>query len=113
MGLIQHIVMFRLQDDSTEQDFETVCNGLLDLPKKIPNIIRYELGRDLLLTSGQTHPAGKNRQIVWSAAFKTVEEFAAYDQHEAHMNFLKNILLPRVQQGSRSAIQFEKSDGED
>lgn len=107
MGLIKHIVMFRLKEDSSEEDFDAVCNGLLALPEKTSTPIQHELGRDLLLPGGQNHATGKNRQIVWSVYFRNVEDFTTYDQHPAHKDFLKNTMSPRVQPGSRAAIQFE------
>eukprot|EP00980_Cylindrotheca_fusiformis_P003586 scaffold795_cov113-Cylindrotheca_fusiformis.AAC.3 len=108
MGVaVKHIVMFRLKDACTDEDFDTVCKGLLDLPAKIPEISQHEIGRDLVLPSGQNHPAGKNRQIAWTIYCKNSDDYNTYDQHEAHQYFLKNILGPRVQPGSRAAIQYE------
>ena len=107
--LIKHIVMFSLKEDCTEKDYQAVYEGLLALPTQIPGgvIVQYELGKDLKLPGGQTHPAGKNRQIVFSPSFKSIEDYVSYDQHDAHQAFLKNILSPRVLPGSRSAIQYE------
>ena len=103
---IKHVVMFRLKEECAEEIPE-VCNGLLDLPKKIPEIVEYELGKDLVLPSGQTHPAGKNRQVVWTAYFQNVEDYNTYDTSEAHQHFIANILKPRLEPGSRAAIQYE------
>lgn len=102
---IKHIVMFRLKEECFEEIPE-VCNGLLDLPKKIPAIAEYELGKDLVLPSGQNHPAGKNRQIVWTVHFNSVEDYNTYDQSEPHQHFIANILKPRLEPGSRAAIQY-------
>lgn len=104
---VKHIVMFRLKEDSPDDTLPKVCQGLLDLPAQIPAIASYELGQDLLLPSGQTHPAGKNRQIVWTVYFQSVDDYNTYDQCAAHQDFLANILKPQLEPGSRAAIQYQ------
>jgi len=106
---VKHTVMFSFKDGVSKGEINKIKNGLLDLPKKIPCIKSYELGCDLKLEAGQNHPAGKNKMIVWSACFDSVEDYQKYDKHEAHVAFLrqlKNVVLP----GSRSAIQYEGKD---
>lgn len=103
---IKHIVMFRLKEGWTESHLRSVKDGLLQLPKLIPTILHHELGEDLLLPGGQTHPSGKNRLLSWSVTFHTVDDFQIYDQHPAHKSFLADTLLPLIQPGSRAAIQY-------
>ena len=107
--MITHIVMFSLKEDCSEADFQVVYDGLLNLPKAIPTIVKFQLGKDIMLPEGQVHPLGKNRQIMWTASFKSSEEYQIYDSHAEHKSFLKNILAPRLLAGSRAAIQFEDS----
>lgn len=107
LAMIKHTVMFRLQSSA---DLETVKAGLLALPEQIPTIIDYEIGQDLCLSSGQNHPAGPNRMMVWSAVFQTIDDYEAYAVDPAHVHFLQKILGPVVEPGSRAAIQYEIMD---
>ena len=106
MPTVKHVVMFSLKDGSTEAEMNKVKSGLLELPKQIPVITSFELGSDLVLAGSADHPAGKNRQICWSASCASIDDYETYDQHEAHKSFLKDTLAPVVQQGSRAAIQY-------
>jgi len=102
---VKHIVMFGFKEGTTEDDLGRIKAALLALPKEIPTILSFELGEDLLLESGQKHPAGKNRRICWSACFGTSEAFEAYQSHPAHQAFI-NLLKTVVEPGSRAAIQY-------
>jgi hypothetical protein len=106
---VRHIVMFSFKDGTSKREIAKIKSGLLDLPKRIPVITDYELGCDLNLEGGQTHPAGKNRILSWTACFDSVKDYEKYDQHEAHKEFL-GLLKPHVLPGSRSAIQYKVKD---
>jgi len=97
--------MFDFTDKTTAADIEKVKESLLELPKQIATIQSYELGEDLLLPSGQSHPAGRNRRIAWSCTFPDVQSFESYQVHAAHQDFLA-LLKPHVRPGSRAAIQY-------
>ena len=103
-SVIKHVVMFDLLDETEAEDVERVKESLLNLPKEIPTIQSFELGQDLLLPSGQSHP-GKNRRLCWSCTFPDVQSYEAYRIHAAHQNFL-TLLKPLVLPGSRAAIQY-------
>ena len=104
---VKHIVMFGFKDEATGEDLARVRAGLLDLPKQINQIKDFELGVDLGLESGQTHPAGKNRVISWMPTFATAADYEIYNQHPAHVSFINDILKPVLLPGSRAAIQYE------
>ena len=81
--------------------------GLLNLPSKLdPLFVSHELGVDLKLEGGQNHPAGKNRSVVWSATFGSVNDYEAYDTSEEHIDVVTNLIKPNIVPGSRSAIQY-------
>mmetsp|Transcript_74273 Transcript_74273/g.206348 ORF Transcript_74273/g.206348 Transcript_74273/m.206348 type:complete len:108 (-) Transcript_74273:99-422(-) len=103
---VKHIVMFGVKEDTTEEQFQSLKDGLLELPKQISSIKEYELGIDLKLESGQTHPAGKNRSVVWSATFDSVEAYEAYAVDAAHKDCIANFIAPVIEPGTRSAIQY-------
>jgi hypothetical protein len=81
--------------------------GLLSLPTKVDGFIGHELGQDLKLEGGQTHPAGKNRSIVWTACFANVEDYEKYNDSEEHVEVVNNLIKPIIVPGSRAAIQYE------
>ena len=103
---VKHVVMFSLKKGTTRAQQRDIRNGLLELPKKIPQIQDYEVGTDLLLRGGQNHPAGKNRSFCWSASFDCPKDYETYDASRAHQDFLVK-LKPLVEPGSRSAIQYK------
>jgi hypothetical protein len=106
---VKHIVMVSLKKEATDTALELVRAGFLALPSEIPAIKTFELGQDLNLESGQTHPAGKNRVLSWTLTFDTPEDYETYNSHPSHQAFLKDILKPNMLPGSRAAIQYDMS----
>lgn len=103
---IKHIVMFRFEESTSQDEVDSIRQALLDLPDQIDEIKDYELGVDLVLPAGQNHPLGKNRTLSWSATFDSVQDYQAYDASQAHQDFLGK-LRPIVDKTSRAAIQYE------
>ena len=104
---VKHIVMFRFKPGTTESVISKVQKDLLQLPVQLSSLIQsYELGVDLLLEGGQSHPAGPNRQMCWTAVFGSVQDYQAYDASPEHVAFLDK-LREHVEPGSRAAIQYE------
>ena len=85
--------------------------GLLGLPSKLDVFVSHELGVDLKLEGGQNHPAGKNRSVVWTATFGSVEDYESYDTSEEHVSVVSNLIKPIIVPGSRSAIQYSVCGG--
>jgi len=107
---VKHIVMVSLKEDSSDEDMARVKAGFLNLPQQISTIKTYELGQDLKLESGQTHPAGKNRVLSWTLTFDSAEDYETYNSHPKHQEFLKDTLKPAMLPGSRAAIQYDLSE---
>jgi Stress responsive A/B Barrel Domain len=107
MSLIKHIVMFNFKDGTSTETIQTIQDGLLNLPNEIALIQDYELGVDLLLESGQQHPAGKNRLLCWSCTFQTVDDYEHYSNHPIHVQLLEQWIKPNLLPGSRAAIQYQ------
>mmetsp|Transcript_26488 Transcript_26488/g.47837 ORF Transcript_26488/g.47837 Transcript_26488/m.47837 type:complete len:111 (-) Transcript_26488:121-453(-) len=104
---VRHVVMFGIKEDATEEQIKSCKDGLLSLPAKIASIKAHDLGVDLKLPSGQTHPAGKNRSVLWSADFDSEADYEAYASHEEHVKVIKETIAPIMEPGSRSAIQYQ------
>lgn len=105
--VVKHIVLFTLQDDVDEAKVTALKEGLLCLPEKLGFFVAYELGVDLKLEGGQHHPSGKNRSIVWSASFETIEDYEKYESSEEHVEVVSTLIKPIIVPGSRAAIQYE------
>ena len=97
----RHVVMFSLKGDTSEAQIAALKASLLNLPQKIPQIVSYELGTDLLLPAGQKHPAGKNRFVCWTATFASVEAYQVYETHPAHLEVISTCIKPVMEPGSR------------
>lgn len=110
MSQIKHIVMFNFKEETSADTIQMIQDGLLNLPKEISTIQDYELGIDMLLESGQKHPAGKNRLLCWSCTFETVDDYENYSIHPVHVELLDNYIKPNLLPGSRAAIQYEVKD---
>jgi hypothetical protein len=81
--------------------------GLLKLPKQLDSFIGFELGTDLKLAAGQSHPAGRNRSIAWSASFANIADYERYNESKEHVAVVNQLIKPIIVPGSRAAIQYE------
>ena len=70
-----------------------------------PLFLSHELGFDLGLEGERNHPAGRNRSVVWSATFASVEDYETYDASEDHEAVVSDLIKPIIVPGSRAAIQ--------
>ena len=105
---VKHIVMFEVKADASVDDVNILKQRMLELPKEMPELfITYELGVDLKLAGGQSHPAGKNRSICWTACFTSVADYETYEKHPAHIKAINDIIKPMTIPGTRAAIQYE------
>ncbi|EOD32906.1 hypothetical protein EMIHUDRAFT_230302 [Emiliania huxleyi CCMP1516] len=107
---VRHIVMFGIKEGTTEAQISTLKTGLAGLKSKIPEIKSFELGFDLKLKGGQTHPAGKNRSCSWAPTFDTKEAYEVYETHEAHIEVINDCIKPIIEPGTRAAIQYEMEE---
>mmetsp|Transcript_125688 Transcript_125688/g.268190 ORF Transcript_125688/g.268190 Transcript_125688/m.268190 type:complete len:108 (+) Transcript_125688:75-398(+) len=105
---VRHVVMFGVKEEATEEQLQTLREGLLSLPQKIEAIKGHELGFDLKLPSGQSHPAGKNRACMWTADFDSEADYEAYAAHAAHIEVINTCIKPIMEPGSRAAIQYKR-----
>eukprot|EP00929_Paragymnodinium_shiwhaense_P011389 TRINITY_DN11701_c0_g1_i1.p1 TRINITY_DN11701_c0_g1~~TRINITY_DN11701_c0_g1_i1.p1 ORF type:complete len:100 (-),score=15.15 TRINITY_DN11701_c0_g1_i1:154-453(-) len=97
--------MFNLKEDLTAEQLDEIKQGLQALPEKVGVIQSFEAGFDLLLPSGQNHPAGKNRSVCLQVIFDSTEDYETYAAHPDHVAFLKWI-GPMTVPGTRAAIQY-------
>lgn len=86
-GPVQHIVLFKFQDDASHEQVDAVVRGFEELPEKIPGIIGFQWGTD-------NSPEGlqKGFSHAWVVTFEDAEARDAYLPHEAHQDFLEEAL---------------------
>ena len=82
-------------------------DGMLAMPASIPEIVSYELGVDLKLAGGQSHPGGKNRAVCWTATFNDIPAYEVYEKHAAHLKVITELIKPIMEPGTRAAVQYE------
>mmetsp|Transcript_28907 Transcript_28907/g.66597 ORF Transcript_28907/g.66597 Transcript_28907/m.66597 type:complete len:108 (+) Transcript_28907:78-401(+) len=104
---VRHIVMFTAKDDTKPEQFETLKTNLMGLKGKIPEITACQYFEDLKLPSGQNHPAGKNRSVVFMAEFADAAAYEVYATHPDHKTVIENDIKPIMEPGTRAAMQHE------
>ncbi|HEU4541421.1 MAG TPA: Dabb family protein [Jiangellaceae bacterium] len=75
--MIRHTVLFRWIAEATEAQIDGVLRRLAELPGQIPQIRRYEFGRDLGFSEGTW-------DMALVADFDTKADWEAYLNHPAH-----------------------------
>jgi hypothetical protein len=75
--MIRHTVLFRWKADASEAEIENVLRRLSGLPESIPEIRRYEFGRDLGFSDATW-------DMALVADFDTKEDWETYIHHPAH-----------------------------
>ena len=95
--MLRHIVLLRFTSPDPEL-VDRVATALEALPREVPSIRSYAVGRDLGLGDGNAHLA-----VV--AEFDDAAGHAEYRDHPAHMAVIDELIRPNLE--SRSAIQME------
>ncbi|MFC4536288.1 Dabb family protein [Sphaerisporangium dianthi] len=95
--MFRHVVMFTWVAGTTEEQKAEVEAGLKELPVAIPEIRRYEVGRDAGINPG-------NHEFVVVADFDSVEDYLVYRDHPVHRAVIADVIRPIL--ASRSAVQY-------
>lgn len=96
--MITHLVVLRLNDDTTSEQADEILRRLRELPTLIPGLDDYHPGRDLGLRPG-------NGELGLVAHFPDAEAFRAYAAHPHHVAVLEECITPWA---TRHTIQFEE-----
>jgi hypothetical protein len=84
---IRHIVLFRFAEGTPEERVTDLAAGLDALPPAIPEIRRYEHGRNLGVTPGTWDYA-----VV--AQFDSVDDQRTYRDHPVHQQLIRELVEP-------------------
>mmetsp|Transcript_12856 Transcript_12856/g.26038 ORF Transcript_12856/g.26038 Transcript_12856/m.26038 type:complete len:145 (+) Transcript_12856:71-505(+) len=104
---VRHVVMFNFKEGVAEDQIASLKADFDAMPSKIPVIQEHESGLDVKLPSGQTHPAGKNRDFFWSCDFADEGAYEAYATHPDHVAVLAKV-KELMEPGTRAAIQYKR-----
>lgn len=99
--MLRHVVLFTWKDETTEDQKVAVEDGLRALPGLIPEIRRYDLGRDAGLADG-------NHDFALVADFDDEPAFKIYAGHPEHQRVIRNLIKPVI--SGRVAAQFRLAD---
>lgn len=75
---IRHIVMFRFKAETTEEERAAFLAMLRGLPLRIPEIIDFEAGRDVMRLS-------RSFDLALVASYADLSALDRYTKHEAHL----------------------------
>lgn len=94
---IRHIVLFRFAPGTPDERIDDLQAGLDALPPAIPQIRRYEHGRNLGVTPG-----------TWDyglvAEFDSVDDQRTYRDHPVHQQLIRELVEPITT--DRASIQL-------
>ena len=96
--MIRHVVLFRWTTAATESDIDAVLRRLSELPDLIPQIRRYEFGRDLGYSDATW-------DLALVADFDTKADWMAYVDHPAHRAVVAEATQPITEELVR--VQYE------
>lgn len=94
-----HVVVLRLNDDTTDEQINSIVEGLRDLPAQIPEIQTYRAGRDVGIDPAKCH-------IGIVGRFATPEAYQIYAKHPAHTSLITSLIKPVL--AKRAAVQFSR-----
>lgn len=95
--MFRHIVLLTLQPDTTDEQRQSILDGLATLPPAIPEIAEYRYGTDAGLAEG-------NATIGIVADFADQAAYEVYRDHPVHRAVITDRILPVL--GERTAIQM-------
>ena len=96
--VIRHVVMFRWNDEATDEAKQAVVDGLAALPGVIPEIRAYAFGPDARLRDD-------NWDFVVVGDFDDAEAYLTYSNDATHQAVIAQHIAPNISE--RAAVQYE------
>eukprot|EP00438_Fugacium_kawagutii_P031079 Skav204621 [mRNA] locus=scaffold1712:222516:225149:- [translate_table: standard] len=104
--------MFSFRPETTIDQEIDVMKALGSLPQILgrfwriyPRVLASYVYPDLRLAGGQSHPAGKNRSLVWMADFSSYADFQALEHDEFYVKTMLSF-QSLIEPGSRASLQY-------
>ena len=82
--MLKHVVVMKFKPDTSDSDIEDIEKGLASLPARIPEIKRYEFGRDILHTE-------RSYDFALISEFEDQDAMNRYQTHPYHLAVLNKI----------------------
>lgn len=82
--MLKHIVFLKFKPGTTEDDISDIEKGLSGLPDRIPEIKRYEFGRDIVRSD-------RSYDFALISEFEDQEAMKRYQVHPYHLVVLNKI----------------------
>jgi hypothetical protein len=99
--MLNHVILVELKEGVTDAQADAALEGYAALQAVIPEIRACTVGRDAGL-----NPNAADMALI--TKFNSVEDFASYREHPAHVAFGRDVLLPISEK--RTLIQFFSED---
>ncbi len=82
--MLKHVVFLKFKPDTADTDIADIEKGLASLPARIPEIKRYEFGRDILRSE-------RSYDFALISEFEDTEAMNRYQTHPYHFAVLNKI----------------------
>lgn len=86
--MIEHIVLFKMKQDVTDQQRTEFIEALKGLRQSVPGILELTAGRNLNQERGQGY------EIALLVRFDSKDALDAYGPHPAHQDVVQNYVVP-------------------
>ena len=95
--MLRHCVMFRWNDDATDEAKTAIAAGL-DQLAQMDVVSDYRHGPDAGISEG-------NWDYVIVGDFASVDDYRAYATDEGHVTFIADLIRPNI--SARAGVQYE------
>ena len=96
--MFRHVVMFRWNEGTSDDDVAAMAAALSELPSQIPELRSYHHGPDAGVNDG-------NWDYVVVADCDSVDDYLVYRDHPAHQRAITERIAPIRKE--RAAVQYE------
>ncbi len=96
MAMLRHIVLFRWNEQATQERRQDALAGLAALPGQVPQVRAFRFGADAGLAEG-------NFDLAVVADFDDEDGYRAYATHPAHVALVTEVIRPIITE--RVAVQ--------
>ena len=98
------MVLVQLKPGTPSDAVDAMLAALRRLPARIPTILRMEIGRQHAAVDD-----GRNVALGGVVEFADDADYEAYAKDDAHLAVIKELILPYIAEGGRTALQYDIS----
>lgn len=98
MTVFRHVVLMTWTEEATDEQVESVAEGLRALPRQVPSVRAFSFGRDAGVSPG-------NADLAVVADFDDEQGYRDYTAHPAHVRLVNERIKPIL--ADRTAVQFD------